>query len=189
LPGVPPPVPNESPDGGNGGDPPTSPIDPCERAVRAREDAIRHDDVESLCAFDVAGTTVFSKVGGCHDIDLSLLEIAHLQNALLTHNHPSGLSLSLDDVRVAMVGDLSEIRAVTANWRFILRRPDPGWDFQMFRRQVEPAHRRLEEEVLRELLLAINDGRMTEGQAQVAHRHEVWIRVGRELGLQYWREP
>ena len=123
------------------------------------------------------GTVVFSKVGGRYDIDLSLVEIARLQNTVLTHNHPSGLSLSLDDVRVAMVGNLAGVRAVTANWRFILRRPDIGWDFQFFRRQLEPAYRRLEEEVLREFLLAINDGRMTEGEAQASHWHEVWIRV------------
>jgi hypothetical protein len=163
-------------------------MDRLERAVRAREDAIRHDAVESLYAFDVDGAVAFSKVGGRHEIDLSLLEIARLQNTVLTHNHPSGQSLSLDDVRVAMVGDLAEVRAVTATWRFIVRRPDRGWDFQMFRQQLEPAYRRFEEQVLRELLLAINDGRMTEGEAQVSHRHEVWIRVGRELGLQYRRE-
>jgi hypothetical protein len=188
--------PNEPPGGGSGGfppdrggDPSRSLIDPRERAVRTREEAIRHDAVESLYAFDVDGTAVFTKVGGRHDIALSLFEIARLQNTVLTHNHPSSLSLSLDDVRVAMLGDLFEVRAVTAHWRFILRRPDPGWDFQMFRRQLEPAYRRLEEEVLRELLLAINDGRMTEGEAQASHRHEVWIRLGAELGLQYWREP
>jgi hypothetical protein len=161
---------------------------PLERAVRAQEDLIRHDSVESLYAFDVGGSIVFSKTGGQHDIQVSLLEVARLRDTVLTHNHPNGTSLSRHDLQVAAVGDLAEIRVVTADWRFSLRRPPDGWDLRYFRHLIEPAYHRLWEEVLQELLLAVNDDRIPGADAAALHLHEVWVRIASELGLQYRRE-
>ena len=43
--------------------------------------------------------------------------------------------------------------------------------------------------VLRDLLIAVNDGRITEAEANQVYTHEVWTRVARALGLEYRREP
>jgi hypothetical protein len=167
---------------------PDSAYSPLERIVRAQEDAIRHDPVESLFAFDASGNVVFSKTGGQHDIDLSLLEVARLRDTVLTHNHPAGTSLSRHDVQVAAVGDLAEIRVVTTEWRFILRRPGGGWDLNYFRRLIEPAYDYHWEQVLQELLLAVNDDLIPGADAASLHVHGAWTRVAGELGLEYRRE-
>jgi len=181
--------------GSGGGTPPAGPprggsaMPPAERAARQIEERIRHNPTESLYALDAAGAVVFTKAGGQRDIALDLLEVARLRATVLTHNHPGGNALSLDDLQVATIGDLQQIRAVTADWRFIMQRPAGGWDLTFFRRRLAPAYRRHWETVLRELLLAVNDGQLSEEAAAALHLHETWMRVARELGVEYRREP
>jgi hypothetical protein len=144
--------------------------------------------MESLYAFDASGNMVLSKTGGQRDIELSLLEVARLRDTVLTHNHPRGTSFSGDDVQVATVADLVEIRVVTRQWRFSLRRPAAGWDLAFFRRSLDPAYRRHLEEVVHDFLIALIDGTMSEAEADTLYAHEAWTRVAMELGLEYRRE-
>ena len=62
--------------------------------------------------------------------------MALVENGVVTHNHPSnsvgiagrvGVPLSGPDVRLAMKYNLSEIRAVTPNYTYSIRRPAGGW--------------------------------------------------------------
>jgi len=172
------------PPGGAGGG-----MSPAERAARQVEEQIRDHPTESLYAFDASGQLVYTKTGGQRDIGLNLAEIALLRGTVLTHNHPAGNSLSPADLQVAALGDLAEIRVVTSAARFILRRPASGWDWAYFRDTLEPVLLRQREQTLRDLLLAVNAGSLAEDEAHREYTHEVLLRVARELGLEYRREP
>jgi hypothetical protein len=157
--------------------------------VRAIEDAIRNDPVESLHAFDAAGSLLLTKTGGAREIELSLIKVARLRDAVLTYNHPANTAFSLNEVQAAMVGDLAAIHVVTARWRYSLVRPPTGWSQETFERSLRPAHERHREAVLREFLIAINADHMTEEEANTLYTHEVWTRVCSELALEFQREP
>src|SRR5438876_12431967 len=113
-----------------------------ELALRVNEEAIRHAPVESLYAFDASGRLVLVKTGGPREIEATFLEVSRLRDTVLTHNHPGGKSFSLDDVQVAMIGDVAELRVVTADRRFRLQRPTEGWNLEFFKQSVVPAYQR-----------------------------------------------
>ena len=62
--------------------------DVARRIVRDQEDAIRHDRIESLYAFDRQGNLVFSKRGQGGEVTLEAGEIARLKDMVVTHNTP-----------------------------------------------------------------------------------------------------
>jgi hypothetical protein len=174
---------------------------PAEQAVRAQEDAIRHDAVESAYAFDQQGHLILAKTGTQDEVAFSADEIALLKDAVVTHNHPpelalppddtvaQGHSFSLDDLQLATGAQAAEIRVVTSTWRYSIKRPAAGWDTQYFRTFIEPAFNRHDVDVERDFLQALQHGRMTFAEAAEQYFHEVWRRVAAELGLQYRREP
>lgn len=47
-----------------------------------------------------------------------------MKDAIVSHNHPSGTTLSPDDIYMAIEHDLQEVRAVGIRGTFILRRND-----------------------------------------------------------------
>ena len=46
---------------------------------------------------------------------------------VLTHNHPSGLSLSYDDINTSISNNVAETRAVGSKYTYILQRPENGY--------------------------------------------------------------
>jgi hypothetical protein len=174
---------------------------PVEQAVRAQEDAIRHDAVESAYAFDQQGNLILAKTGTEDEVAFTAGELALLKDAVVTHNHPpelalppddltaQGHSFSLDDLQLAARAQVAEIRVVTSTWRYSIKRPVAGWDTHYFRASIEPAFNRHDLEVEREFMQALQHGRMTFAEAADQYFHEVWRRVAAELGLQYRREP
>lgn len=95
------------------------------KAVAAREAEIGQYDVEHLSVFDSKGNETFRNVGEEHSVSY---KGANVKDAVLTHNHPGGRSLSVEDVVGAIGNDMREIRATTRTGRvFSLKRPTSGW--------------------------------------------------------------
>ena len=126
--------------------------------------------------------------------------MARLRGAVLTHNHPRGLefpkddarslgnSFSPDDLRLACVAGLSELRVVTPRLRFRLRPPAGGWNETYWQATLEPAYARHELAVTQEFFRAIQRGERSVAEAESAFFHEICLRVSDELKLTYARE-
>jgi hypothetical protein len=106
---------------------------------------------------------------------------AHLEIAVVTHNHPGGRSFSLTDVRVARAADLQHLRVVTHKRRYSLEPPSEGW------RAI--GHTEFERAVAREelLLRSVLDEEiarrvLTRSMANAVAPHRLWERVA-ALGL------
>lgn len=108
------------------------------RAVIARESQIRKNENESLHLFTSDGKEAFAKGGNNNSVMLTEADLAKLpKDGIFTHNHPSALSrsgilrignsFSPDDVRLAIMTNAREIRAVTPTYTFSLKRPAKGW--------------------------------------------------------------
>lgn len=78
---------------------------------------------EKMIVYDKDGRQVMVKVGGMSNVRLSVSEIIKLKDCVITHNHPSGGSFSKDDWQFLRRWPVSEIRAVTENSAFYIRKP------------------------------------------------------------------
>lgn len=123
--------------------------------IVSKEGEIRKNKAyETAVAFGKDGEIVLNKDGKSRHVNFTVDECRKLKNAVMTHNHPSGWSypeksirrignsFSEDDILLAVQWDLSEIRAVTPNYTFVLKRPEKGWgitpdDFHKTYKSVE----------------------------------------------------
>lgn len=109
-------------------------------SVVKKEGEIRmNKKYETAVSFNKDGEIVLNKDGQSRHVAFTEEECRRLKNTVMTHNHPSGWSFpeksirrignsfSEDDILMAVQWDLSEIRAVTPNYTFVLKRPEKGW--------------------------------------------------------------
>ena len=94
---------------------------------------------ETGVIFDKDGNVIIDKRGAKYSVAFSDEECAKMKDCIFTHNHPRGWgypekslgrigsSFSIEDISLAVFHDLSEMRAVTPNYTFIIKRPNAGW--------------------------------------------------------------
>lgn len=147
-------------------------------------------------SFSSSGSRVFERTD--HDprqVRLGTQDIERMRGLVMTHNHPGGRSLSLDDVDLAVCADLVEVRAVgmalgvTAAGRRVavthrLLRPPGGWPPMT---DIAAGYERHSEAVFDEFWVRIDEGRLSRKLANALHLHEVWTRVAHALDLDYER--
>jgi len=158
-------------------------IDP----VAARDAALSREEArivtrttERAVVVDEDGKVVFAKTGARDYVRFSDAEMAKLRGAYVTHNHPSGNSFSLDDVKLLLQEGLRELRAVGeqqgTRYRYVMR-PQGNIDPGRFAHLVNTIERAL----IAEFSGKINVGIMTPGEANRLHHHELWSRVDAQL--------
>ncbi|MDD5305027.1 MAG: phage minor head protein [Elusimicrobia bacterium] len=88
-------------------------LDPIEDYAHAWEMEKLTQSIEHGTMIDVDGRELWTKTGNSHSIDITPYDDDVLKNGrLFVHNHPSGPSLSPDDLGVASRLNVQEIRAV-----------------------------------------------------------------------------
>lgn len=106
-------------------------------ALAKTEAKIRTMKTERVFAYDKTGKEIaHSDTGKAHNTELP--DGHNYKDAIITHNHPNkgigdtiagrvGTILSGADVFSAIANNASEIRAVTKNYTYSLKRPSKGW--------------------------------------------------------------
>ena len=109
------------------------------RAVLETEAKRRNERWEYATVIDGDGNEVLSKTSyHPNHVELTPKEAAKLENNIFTHNHPEdpgnnmwwkaiGSPFSPADIVAAVQTNAREIRAVTPNYTFSLKRPKGGW--------------------------------------------------------------
>lgn len=140
------------------------------QTLKAIEDKIAYDTVESAIAFDKTGKILFRKNGSESAVNFSSSELKQLEGAIVTHNHPIrtgadtsgldknnplhqqtynemvqagqdiGLSFSAEDIALFSTYRLKEIRAVTPNYTYRMKPPTNGWDGLSWEKQILPLY-------------------------------------------------
>ena len=115
--------------------------------------------------------------------------VRSMRGNALTHNHPSGRSLSVEDISLAMRVGLSEIRAVGSTGYTYSMRPKKGrpWSESFLVNTLGPALQRIGPVVQRELERMILARQITPDEANFRLWHDIWTRVSREIGVHYTR--
>ena len=150
---------------------------------------------ETGVCVNVNGEIVIDKRGASNQVSFTQEECKLMKDCIFTHNHPGawqypennllriGNSFSVQDVCLAIANDLAEIRAVTPNYTFSIRRPANGWNinFQDLVKDYEETNNIL----YMEFSDRIGKGTLTIGQASSSHFHILWKRLADKYGLEY----
>lgn len=161
-------------------------------SVEKKENEIRMNaKYESSVGFDADGNVILDKRGRSRSVRFTSEECKMLKDAVVTHNHPGGWaypensimrignSFSPEDITFSVGNDLSEFRAVTPNYTFVLKRPTIGWGASLS--EVNKSIKELNRSITKENKQLIKKGTITPEQAAVTH----WHRLNKELSQKY----
>ncbi len=150
--------------------------------IIAREIAGEEREVAYL--LDPSGRVILRREGEVDRVQFGDLARSMFEGLIGVHNHPSGTSLSKQDVRFLLTYRLAELRVVTEVDEYVLPLPpDTDWE------DIAPLIESIEQELQIADLVAIN----TEGADPLErHRtrmHRLWTEIAEIRGWAYRREP
>lgn len=166
------------------------------KAVSDVESNIRQNKShETGVLFNKDGNIVIDKRGGSRSVQFTKDECLLMNDGIFTHNHPGawgysendimriGNSFSIQDIALAVGNNLAEMRAVTPNYTFSMKRPDGGWGISVeeLMKLYNDENRNLRLEFTRR----INKDTLTISQANATHFHILWKRLSKKLGFDY----
>jgi len=143
--------------------------------VQAEERKIREQPIEYGVFIDPRDGTVSAAFtdGKPNYISLPNALIPGLQDKIFTHNHPSGNSLSKDDVLSAQRFNMLAIRSVSpGGTNYMLRRTDTSWPDNFQSTIVD-----IEQRQYTEWKMAISTGAMDVLTASATHFDTLWQKV------------
>lgn len=155
--------------------------------VAKGENDITKNDFESAIVFDSHGNVLLKKTGEKHAVGFDEDELKLMKNAVVTHNHPSGVTFSPDDIYMAIEYDMQELRATTKDQgTYILRRNEnlhlmPSYD--TFVKEYKDLKKRYKIEYKRKF--PDNEDRIHRERVIQANAIN---RLANKYGLLYWRE-
>ncbi len=161
-------------------------------SVEKKENEIRMNaKFETSVGFDSNGNVILDKRGRSRSVRFTSEECKMLKDAVVTHNHPGGWaypensimrigsSFSPEDIAFTIGNDLSEFRAVTPNYTFVIKRPATGWGVSVS--DINKSINELNRSITKENKLLIKKGLITPEHASVTH----WHKLNRELSQKY----
>lgn len=169
------------------------------QAIIEKEKGIRiQKGFETAFVFNRNGEVILNKDGEKRKVEFTNYDVKLMKNAILTHNHPSGWSyqarsimrignsFSSSDINLAVISDLYEIRAVTPEYTFVLRRPDTGWGVSI--NDLHVAYEEIKDIVQKELNSYVS--RMDYNQsscdrASILHFHKLNKLLSKKFGWHY----
>lgn len=166
------------------------------KAVSDVESNIRQNkSYETGVLFNKDGNIVIDKRGRSRSVQFTKDECLLMNDGIFTHNHPGawgyaendimriGNSFSIQDIALAVGNNLAEMRAVTPNYTFSMKRPDGSWGISVeeLMKLYNDENRNLRLEFTRR----INKGTLTISQASATHFHILWKRLSKKLGFDY----
>ena len=145
-------------------------------------------DKEVAAAFDKDGEQIFRTSGSTDMVKFQEYQIAQMQDSILTHNHPvTGGSFSDSDIRLAIRGNVAEIRAVGSDgmgnhYAYSMIRPPDGWGpKEKYVGILGPASDTVKDKLWGE----IKAGRMSPSMAEFNHNHETMKIIADAMGWNY----
>lgn len=150
---------------------------------------------ETGVVLDRNGNVVIDKRGAKYSVEFTDEECAKMKDCIFTHNHPRGWqesekslgrignSFSPADMYLAITHNVSEMRAVTPNYTFIMKRPEEGWGIiiSKFEKLVNQENNKLRAEFTKR----INNDTLSPTMASAVHYHILWKRVAEKMKWSY----
>lgn len=124
------------------------------RMLKKDEKSLASREKEMAVVYSKDGKFMFQKAGTEKEILFTKGEVKKMAGCVVSHNHPSGGSFSVADIRLFRVSDMSELRAVTNSNTYFLRRngkwpaeiledEDLVIEYKKIRKQVKKKYQKL----------------------------------------------
>ena len=165
------------------------------KVIETENDLRKNKGFEKAVVFNADGDVLIDKRGGSTSVGFTSEEVKEMKDAILTHNHPRGWgydekswgrignSFSKADLMLAINNDLAEIRAVTPNYTFSMKRPEKGWNVDA--KKFEEVYKSLDKQLFTDNTAAINLDLVTIEQASAVHYHALNKALAKEFGWIY----
>lgn len=169
------------------------------KAIEAVEKEIRMNaKFETAVVFGRDGRKLLDKRGQARSVAFTAEECRCMKDAIMTHNHPSGWSypgksimrmgnsFSKEDISLAVRYNLSEVRAVTPIYTFVLKRPEEGWEItsDRFREIYKTVYKSVREET-DTYVEKMEYSTLSCDRANVVFFHKINKQIARMLGWKY----
>lgn len=150
---------------------------------------------ETAVVIDSRGNVLVDKRGASYSVVFTDDECSLMKDAIVTHNHPRGWavperelgrignSFSMEDLILAISRDVAELRAVTPNYTFVMRRPVNGWG--VFWKDLMEDYKRENKKLGKELGDRIARGTLTVSRANATHYHILAKRIAKKYDWEY----
>jgi hypothetical protein len=156
--------------------------DALRRTLRQVEREIAGSSVETVVTVAHDGSIIFRR-GGAHDrVTFHDVPAEALRGAHLTHNHPHGMSFSVQDVRLLLTYRIAEIRVVTDRFTYTLALPADSWED--VEHLIAWTHQRLRDEGR----LAVNLGAVDQDEHEATFLHRLRLEIADIRAWNYQRE-
>lgn len=168
------------------------------KAMKEREESIRgNNDFETGFVFDEHGNMTFTVKGNRDHIEF---DRGTTTNKILTHNHPAyydekgrvvaGNSLSDRDVIAAVIDNPREVRVISGNYRFSMKRTQADWGTKesKIRAKVAGARRAITGSLQKYIDNYKGDKTTALARAQQVEWHLFNKRMSQTLGYSYTKQ-
>lgn len=153
------------------------------------EKSLSHRSKETMEIYDSSGKYIATKRGGADSVSLSVLDYRKLKNAVVTHNHPSGGSFSLNDIRFLKNMPISELRVSTIDCVYYMRKP-VEWPKEIKSSELlEKAIQEIRKELRPKYQRLYNEDKINKVQRHKMFSEEVNKTFAERYGFEYGREP
>jgi len=171
-----------------------------QQIVDTEESKIRNLPYEQAVVISPAtGRIMFAPSGDETSISLSNAQVRAMKGAVFTHNHPNlgwdksdprsrGLGFSKDDLQVAAIAQLSEMRAVSRGYNHSVKAPQSGWNQKFWDTRLSPAYDKHYNSVYNDSVKDIILGKRSVATVEADFHHDVMNRTAKELKLEYTRQ-
>lgn len=164
--------------------------------LTAIEDEIRmNKKFETGVVLNKKGEIIIDKRGTEKQVKFYADEYEKMKDCIVTHNHPLGWrcpdnspkrignSFSVEDLILAVYTDAAEVRAVTPNYTFSMKRPKDGWGVDY--NTLKKVYKEMDDMMTSELTKRIAKKTLTKQQAFVTQGHLMAQAIAKKYGWIY----
>ena len=165
------------------------------KVVETENSIRKNKKFETAVVFNKDGDILIDKRGKATSVSFTSEELKKMKDAILTHNHPRGWefdekswgrignSFSQADLMLAIGSDVAEIRAITPNYTFSMKRPEKGWGVSL--EKFKSIYKATYDRIFAENNAAVNLDLVTPEQACAVHYHALNKALAKEFGWIY----
>lgn len=158
------------------------------RELLLSEKSLGKREKESMEIYDSKGKYIMTKRGDANSVRISVLEYGKLKNAVVSHNHPSGGSFSVADIRFLKNTPISELRAAVVDGAYYMKKPDKWPEEINSSLKIEEEIEKIRKALMPKYKKMYNEGRINKVERSLLFRDEVNKVFCRKYGIEYGYE-
>lgn len=143
---------------------------------------------EVAVIYDSKGNFVFTKRGDEKGVNFTKAEGRRMKGCIVSHNHPSGASFSIADWILFKTAQLEELRAVSGDKVYYLRKTKDTVIYAMNDNELEYEFRKIRKKVRMKYQKMYEDGIITKTERHLLSSEEYNKIFAQKCGLEYGEE-